>query len=169
MNYQHPATRDQDELIRDCDIKSTRRGGPGGQHRNKVESAIVVTHRPTGISGQAGERRSQHENRRVALERLRLNLAVGIRIEIQLENHPGELWESRVKQRKISIRPSHSDFPALLAEALDVLVASDHEVSVAAERLGISSSQLVKFFKYHPPALEWVNQVRRQRGLRVLK
>jgi hypothetical protein len=44
-----------------------------------VETAVVITHRPTGISAQASERRSQAENLAVAWKRLRVELALGVR------------------------------------------------------------------------------------------
>jgi protein subunit release factor B len=75
----HPAALPLPDLQPLCDITRTRRSGPGGQHRNKVETAVVITHRPTGISAQASERRSQAENLAVAWKRLRVELAFGVR------------------------------------------------------------------------------------------
>ncbi|MBO9702898.1 MAG: peptide chain release factor H [Sporocytophaga sp.] len=52
-------------------IESLRASGPGGQHVNKTESAIRAKHLPSGISVVASERRSQHQNKAEALERLK--------------------------------------------------------------------------------------------------
>lgn len=54
----------------DLRIETMRASGPGGQHVNKTETAIRVTHLPTGLSAIAREERSQHLNRKLALTRL---------------------------------------------------------------------------------------------------
>ena len=61
---------DRASLERDSDMEYFIAGGPGGQHRNKVETGVRLTHRPTGIMVTATERRSQHANREVAFERM---------------------------------------------------------------------------------------------------
>lgn len=52
-------------LDREIRIETTRDTGPGGQHRNKTDSCVVMTHLPTGIKAKAATR-SQHDNRRTA-------------------------------------------------------------------------------------------------------
>lgn len=61
---------DRASLERDCDVEFFIASGPGGQHRNKVETGVRLTHRPSGISVTAVERRSQHANREAAFERM---------------------------------------------------------------------------------------------------
>ncbi len=51
-------------------FETMRASGPGGQHVNKTESAVRVTHLPTGLAVAAREERSQHDNRKLALARL---------------------------------------------------------------------------------------------------
>jgi len=165
----HPATLDEETLLRDCETQRTRGSGPGGQHRNKVETAIVIAHKPTGVIGQASERRSQHKNREVALGRLRVNLAIEIRREVAPDNQPSELWGGRIRGGKVNVSSSHFDFPALLAEALDFVAAENFDVSSAAKRLSISTSQLVKFFKVEPNAFQFVNSERKKLDLHALK
>jgi protein subunit release factor A len=60
-----------DALLAECRIDVFVGGGPGGQHRNKTESAVRLSHGPTGVSVTATERRSQLQNRVAAIERLR--------------------------------------------------------------------------------------------------
>lgn len=164
----HPVSQNDEALQQQCQVQRTRGSGPGGQHRNKVETAIVVTHRPTGVIGQASEKRSQHANLVEALFRLRLKLAVEIRSS-PLPQSAGNLWQGRIKNRRISINSSHADFPMLLVDALDQIQRLDHDLPAAAAALGISGSQLVKFLKSHPPAWDRIQQTRESRGMRRLK
>lgn len=165
----HPATLSIDELLNSCELTQTRRSGPGGQHRNKTESAIVLTHLPSGIIGQASERRSQHENRAVAIERLRLNLALAVRVPRSLEEIPSALWQSRRKGQQITVSETHADYPGLLAEVFDILEMDQADVASSAVRLGVSTSQLIKFLKRCPAAFQKLNQDRERIGLSRLK
>jgi len=65
---------DRASLERDCDVEFVIAGGPGGQHRNKVETGVRLVHRPTGITVTATERRSQHANLEAAFERMATRL-----------------------------------------------------------------------------------------------
>jgi RF-1 domain len=171
MTSTHPATLQVDRLLAECDIVRQRRGGPGGQHRNKVETAVVITHRPTGIRAEANERRSQAENQAEAIRRLRLRLAIEFRDSRNLKDRtysPSLLWKSRSVGGRLSINRDHHDFPALLAEALDAVTAVEFDVVAAAQWLGVSTTQLVRFLQEEPAAWAAVNDSRRQRGLRPL-
>lgn len=168
MSDVHPSCLPVEKLLAECDVRHERRSGPGGQHRNKVSTAVVLTHRPTGLRAEANEERSQADNHREALRRLRVRLAVEVRSENNTAARTSELWQSRVSNRRLAVNPGHEDFPALLAEALDAIAAAEYDVSAAAESLGISASQLMKFLKDAPTAWASVTETRRQRGLRPL-
>jgi hypothetical protein len=164
----HPASVDDARLLADSEIKFLRRSGPGGQNRNKVETAVVLHHRPSGIVAEANERRSQSENKREAVRRLRILLALEVRTPVDPLEPPSELWRSRCKNGRVGINPEHDDVPSLLAEALDILADREFDPKSAADVLGCSSSQLVKLLKLEPKALVKVNHERVARGLRAL-
>jgi hypothetical protein len=162
----HPAALSEAELLERCEVQRTRSSGPGGQHRNKVETAIRLTDRPTGVEASASERRSQDQNRQVAVGRLRVKLAVMVREPMDPGSEPSELWRGRVKDGKLAINPKHWDFPTLLAEALDRVAAYDYDVAAAAKAMGISTSQLIKLLKHERDALDLVNRQRAERGMK---
>jgi peptide chain release factor 1 len=71
-----PEADDVDVEIRDADIKmdTFRSSGAGGQHVNKTESAVRLTHVPTGVVVECQEGRSQHSNRDIAMRMLRTRI-----------------------------------------------------------------------------------------------
>jgi len=168
LGARHPATLGDEELLGECSRQTTRRSGPGGQHRNKVETAVVLTHVPTGIRGEGNETRSQAQNGKSALFRLRQSLAEELRYPVEPDAPPSELWQSRAPRRKLTISDDHSDFPALLAEALDRVAVLEFDLKAAAERLRISTTQLARFLQQAPNGWNWVNAQRIARGLRPL-
>jgi hypothetical protein len=160
--WRHPSELPDERLREECALEFTRRSGPGGQHRNKVETAARLEHRPTGVRAEASERRSQADNLRAALRRLRVQLALDVRSPWQ---QPSVLWQSRCRQKRLAVGVRHADFSALLAEALDALASCDWQPALAAERLGCSSSQLVRLLRHDHRALGQLNQQRANRGL----
>jgi protein subunit release factor B len=65
---------DDEALLKACDVEYFIASGPGGQHRNTTASGVRLTHPPTELSVTATERRSQVQNKGVALDRLREGL-----------------------------------------------------------------------------------------------
>ena len=165
----HPSRLPESLLLEQCLVRRTRHTGPGGQHRNKVETAIEIVHTPTGITTFAAERRSQEANRQVAVFRMRLLLAIRLRAIESAEVIPSKLWSSRCRNQRISCNETHEDFPTLLAEALDAVDAKEYDVRRAAAALGCSTTQLVRFIAKNSEAWTSVNAERVSRGLNRLQ
>ncbi|HUL20247.1 MAG TPA: peptide chain release factor-like protein [Thermodesulfobacteriota bacterium] len=87
-------------------IETYRSSGPGGQRKNKVETAVRLSHLPSGITVVATEHRSQAENRRRAFERLlkrltKLNQPLRRRIPTPI---PQGAMEKRIEEKKMRSR-----------------------------------------------------------------
>jgi peptide chain release factor len=89
--------------IRDVDLEETfaRSRGPGGQHVNKVSTAVTLRHRPSGISVTVQDSRSQAMNRKLARERL-LDAIEGAREK----RRAAEIAEREKMRRRKSPRPA---------------------------------------------------------------
>jgi peptide chain release factor len=87
----------------DIQYQAMRSSGAGGQHVNKVSSAIRATHIPTGIAAIAMDSRSQHQNKKLATERL-LKKVEDETLQ-RLKNHIEKQWENQLNiQRGNPIR-----------------------------------------------------------------
>ncbi len=95
---------------KDIQYQAMRSSGAGGQHVNKVSSAIRVTHLPSGISVVAMDSRSQHQNKKLATERLLEKFKI-FELE-QLKQQVAHQWENQLNvQRGNPIRTfKGSDF-----------------------------------------------------------
>ena len=89
--------------IREADLEETfvRSGGPGGQHVNKVSTAVTLRHRPSGIGVTVQDSRSQAMNRKLARERL-LNAIESA----QEQRRAAQIAEREKARRQKSPRPA---------------------------------------------------------------
>jgi RF-1 domain len=159
-----------EELVRQCVVETMRASGPGGQHRNKTESGVRIRHEPTAVVAQAFERRSQHENRAVALKRLREKIALEWRQPVEVERFEvgGDL-AAILPGAKGRVGPNNERFWPGIAVVLDLFVTLECSVSETAAALGLSTGALSRLLLESPAVGARVNELRAARGMRALR
>lgn len=162
---------DDDALLAQCRVDTFRVSGPGGQHRNRTDTAVRLTHEPSAVTAQASERRSQLQNRQQALRRLRLAIAHEVRLPVDLERYtpPSALHAVLAAPKAKRLGPRHADYPRGVQRFLDLFVAVDAVLNEAAQRAGVSTGALSRFIQADPPLLALCNALRKERGLRPLR
>ncbi len=153
-------------LLADCDVDLYRASGPGGQKRNKTSSAVRLRHRPSGLLVIAEESRSQHENKAKALRRLRLAIALGVRVEGGKPSDVFSKYKTAAGRIEVSIR--NAEYPMVVAAVLDEMTACAGRMQEAAANLGLSTAQLSRFVTSDGKVLDVVNRLRREAGLKTL-
>ncbi|KAI0529370.1 hypothetical protein KFK09_001918 [Dendrobium nobile] len=167
-----------EELMAQCEMDTFKASGPGGQHRNKRESAVRLKHLPTGIITQAVEDRSQHKNRASALSRLRTLLALKVRNAIELDGYrpPSELLQilpakSTIRGSEVGpqIGPNNPKFTLGMQALLDLISTVNGSVSEGAKILGLSTGALSRLILSDDSLRAAVNELRTSKGMRPLK
>ena len=165
-----PLALDDSALLSECRVERFRASGPGGQHRNKVESAVRLTHLPTGVTAQAYESRLQRENLVHALARLRKEIALTVRRPVDLERYePPATLRAILPGMAQRIRGRNAAFWPGAAALLDLLVAEGLALGPTAARLGLSTGQLSRLITSEPDLLVAVNRMRSEAGLHPLR
>ncbi len=161
---------DDKALLNQCEVDTYRSSGPGGQKRNKTDSAVRLRHLPTGLIVIAPESRSQHENRARAVRRMRIAFALFVRVQIEADSFtPGPILAECIRKGKLRVGKRDLRYGPVVAEVLDLIAACEVQVSTAAARLGITTAGLVSFIQNDPKLADRVNQMRTQKGLKRLR
>jgi hypothetical protein len=162
-----------DALIAQCDVDRYRASGPGGQHRNKTDSAVRLRHRATGVSAIGEDSRSQLENKAAAVRRLRSAIALEVREDVALDGYvPSPRLAAFVAAGTAPLGARTrltGAYWAAYAELLDLLVAGELEIGATAARLGITTGALSKLLLHDEQVGRTVNDLRRARRMRPLR
>ena len=162
-----------DALIAQCEVDRYRASGPGGQHRNKTESAVRLRHGLTGVTAIGEDSRSQAENKMHAVRRLRAAIALDVREPVSLDGWaPTPRLAALVAGGAAALGAKTRQtgaYWAAIAELLDVLVAGGLEIGATAQRLGISTGAMSKLLLHDELVGRTVNDLRRARGMRPLR
>ncbi len=125
-----------EELLAQCDIHIYKSSGPGGQHRNKVSSAVRLRHRETGVTAHGDDSRSQHQNKAMAIRRLRMNMALRLRSPLAEPGPAAARVADVPSARRAGVSPASATLPAVVRECMFIARGGDAKGS---QRLEVGS------------------------------
>jgi len=159
-----------DALIAQCEVDRYRASGPGGQHRNKTESAVRLRHKLSGVTAIGEDSRSQSENKLHAVRRLRAAIALEVREPAPPQPSPrlAALVAGGTAPLGKNTRLT-GEYWAAIAELLDLVVANNLEIGTTAQQLGISTGALSKLLLHDDAVGRAVNDLRRAKNMRPLR
>lgn len=162
-----------DQLIAQSEVDRYRASGPGGQHRNKTESAVRLRHRASGVSAIGEDSRSQAENKHHAVRRLRSAIALELREPVEIQGFvPSRRLAAFVAAGTAPLGAKTrqtGEYWAAIGELLDLLVAGNLEIAMTAQRLGITTGALSKLLLHDDLVARTVNDLRRAAQMRPLR
>lgn len=157
-------------LLAQCDVDRFRASGPGGQKRNKTDSAVRLRHHASGLEAQAVESRSQHENRARALRRLRLTIALRLRAPVDLDGAAiASPLDEAIRDGRIEMGRRDARYPATVAALFDVLEAAGWRLSDVAGHLEVSTAAIGRFLARDETVFRAANERRQALGLARLR
>jgi hypothetical protein len=156
--------QDVDALLKECRMERYRASGPGGQRRNKVETAVRLHHLPSGFTAQAEESRSPQENHTRAVRRLRERIALELRAPFDLEAPmlDSDFAGQRGPKGTLAVNPRNPAYPLVVATVLDALEAAKGSYATAARALGLTTSQLLRFLRSDQQVWRATERIRRR-------
>ena len=166
-------------LLAQCEMDVYRSSGPGGQHRNKVSSAVRLRHRPTGLMAHGDDTRSQHENKRRALSRLRMKIALEVRRPVDLGRLalPEVVAACRFTPKgaaadgplRLQVGRKDARFWSVAQFLLDLLEACAGRISQAADLLRVTTGNLTSILTDDRHLHAAAQAIRKRHGLGPLK
>lgn len=150
-----------EELMKECRFDAMRGTGPGGQKRNKTSSAARVTHLESGLSAFDDVTRSQHQNLKHALDKLRGEIAVNLL--------PGEGEATPCIPLAPVPKPNSRNYFLWLGKIFDALLATDFQMPEAAARFECSPSHLIRIVAKDEFAWQKLAEARQRRKMTPLR
>ena len=168
---------DDAALLKQCQVHTYKSSGPGGQHRNKVSSAVRLVHDPTRVAAHGDDSRSQHDNKRLALRRLRMNLALHLRAAVDPTAAPPAFVREcmfvprgRGPEAPMRLEGGSRDgrFWRVAAWLMDLLETCQGRVGAAAAVIGITTGNLSDLLLSERHLLAGAQEIRKRHGHKPL-